>query len=264
MSGQELLRAEGLSKIFDNEHSGQGPITALDGVDVAVGAREFVSIVGPSGCGKSTLFNLLAGLDEPSDGRIVLDGATDGPLLGEVGYMPQADLLMPWRTVLDNAALPLRLSGVAKGEARERAVAEFPRFGLSGFERAWPAEISDGMRQRVALLRTFLAGREVLLLDEPFGALDALTRQAMQQWLLEIWEADRKTILFVTHDVEEALLLSDRVYVLSRRPGRVELELDVDVPRPRSIETTTTPEFVAMKQRLLEPLRRGAGEGERA
>ena len=133
--------------------------------------------------------------------------------------MPQADLLMPWRTVLDNAALGLQLNGVGRREAREQALEEFPRFGLSGFERVWPSQISGGMRQRAALLRTFLAGREVMLLDEPFGALDALTRQEMQQWLLQIWQQDRKTILFVTHDVEEALFLSDRVYVMSGRPG---------------------------------------------
>jgi ABC-type nitrate/sulfonate/bicarbonate transport system ATPase subunit len=225
-----------------------------------VGAGEFVSIVGPSGCGKSTLFNLLAGLDRPSGGRILLDGRPADQLLGEIGYMPQSDLLMPWRTVLDNTALGLELNGVKRSQARERARAEFTRFGLTGFEDVWPTQISGGMRQRAALLRTFLAGREVMLLDEPFGALDALTRQAMQQWLLEIWQADRKTILFVTHDVEEALFLSDRVYVMSGRPGRIELCLDVDLGRPRELERTLlAPEFIEMKRRLLEPLRGTAG-----
>ncbi len=174
--------------------------------------------------------------------------------------MPQRDLLMPWRTVLDNTTVGLELTGVARKQARQRALAQFERFGLAGFERAWPARLSGGMRQRAALLRTFLAGREVMLLDEPFGALDALTRQAMQAWLLEIWQDDRKTIVFVTHDIEEAVFLSDRVYVLTGRPGRVALSLEVELPRPRQLELTVSPAFVAYKQRLLEPLRQ-AGIG---
>ena len=261
MTATARLRAEGLTKAFPAATGNGDRVRALEGVDMDIGAGEFVSIVGPSGCGKSTLFNLLAGLDRPSGGRILLDGRPADQLLGEIGYMPQADLLMPWRTVLDNAALGLILNGVGRREARERALADFPRFGLSGFEDAWPTQISGGMRQRAALLRTFLAGREVMLLDEPFGALDALTRQEMQRWLLEIWQADRKTILFVTHDVEEALFLSDRVYVMSGRPGRIELCVEVGLDRPRELETTlVAPEFTAMKARLLEPLREAAAQ----
>jgi ABC-type nitrate/sulfonate/bicarbonate transport system ATPase subunit len=259
MQASTRLRTESLCKAFPAGPGGGERVRALEGVDMDVGAGEFVSIVGPSGCGKSTLFNLLAGLDRPSEGKILLDGRPTDQLLGEIGYMPQADLLMPWRTVLDNTALGLQLSGVKRSEARKQALAEFPRFGLEGFERAWPSQISGGMRQRAALLRTFLAGREVMLLDEPFGALDALTRQAMQQWLMKIWQDDRKTILFVTHDVEEAVFLSDRVYVMSGRPGRIELTLEVDLPRPRVIETTLLdPKFIEMKAKLLEPLRDAA------
>ncbi len=259
MAASARLQTEGLTKAFPAAAGNGDRVRALEGVDMDVGAGEFVSIVGPSGCGKSTLFNLLAGLDRPSGGRILLDGRPADQLLGEIGYMPQADLLMPWRTVLDNTALGLILNGVGRREARERALAEFPRFGLSGFESVWPTQISGGMRQRAALLRTFLAGREVMLLDEPFGALDALTRQEMQQWLLEIWQADRKTILFVTHDVEEALFLSDRVYVMSGRPGRIELCLEVDLERPRELERTLlAPEFTEMKAKLLQPLRDAA------
>jgi len=253
------LRTEGLTKTFPARSGADGRVSALEGVEMTIDPGEFVSIVGPSGCGKSTLFNLLAGLDRPSRGKILLDGRPAVDLLGEIGYMPQADLLMPWRTVLDNTVLGLQLSGVSRREARKRARDEFPRFGLEGFEDVWPTQISGGMRQRAALLRTFLAGREVMLLDEPFGALDALTRQEMQQWLLRIWQQDRKTILFVTHDVEEALFLSDRVYVMSGRPGRVELCVDVDLPRPRELERTTlAPEFAELKLKLIEPLRRAS------
>jgi NitT/TauT family transport system ATP-binding protein len=246
------LSCEDLAKTFRGR---EGEVAALDGVDLEIGDGEFVSIVGPSGCGKSTLFNILAGLLLPSGGRIELDGRAPDGLLGRIGYMPQKDLLMPWRTVLDNVTLGLEMQSVGRREARGRAVEQLGRFGLAGFERRWPASLSGGMRQRAALLRTFLAGREVMLLDEPFGALDALTRQEMQEWLLELWQIDRKTILFVTHDVEEAVYLSDRVYVMSGRPGRMRMCVEVDLPRPRTLETITTPEFVALKQRLLVPLR---------
>jgi len=217
---------------------------------------EFVTVIGPSGCGKSTLFSLLAGLEEPSAGTLWLDGqqCDASRLLGRVGYMPQRDLLMPWRTILDNTTLGLEAAGVGRAEARRRALELFPAFGLAGFERRRPGELSGGMRQRAALLRTFLAGREVVLLDEPFRALDSLTRAGMQQWLVQVWEEHRKTILLITHDVDEALFLSDRVYVLSPRPGRVELVVEVDLPRPRSYALITTRPFVERKQLLLEHL----------
>jgi len=260
-----LLTTRGVGKLF-RTRDGE-VLRALEDVDMEVGAGEFVSIIGPSGCGKSTLFNILAGLDLPSTGEILL-GGRQGRLLGEIGFMPQSDLMMPWRTVLDNAALGLEMNGVSKRKARARVREELPRFGLEGFEEAWPTACSGGMRQRAALLRTFLAGREVMLLDEPFGALDALTRHVMQEWLLGIWQQDRKTIVFITHDVEEALFLSDRVYLMSCRPGRIVLEVNVDLPRPRGLETTIAdPRFVDMKVQLLEPLRDeaasqlGLGEG---
>ncbi len=235
-------------------HSREGEVVALDGVDLEVAEGEFVSIIGPSGCGKSTLFNIISGLTPASGGNIVLGAQGDAELLGRVGYMPQNDLLMPWRKVLDNVTLGLEIDGVARREARVRAEAELERFGLAGFERRWPASLSGGMRQRAALLRTFLVGRELMLLDEPFGALDALTRQAMQEWLLRIWQTDRKTILFVTHDVDEAIYLSDRVYLMSPRPGRMQLCLEIDLPRPRGLELLTRHEFVALKRQLLGPL----------
>jgi ABC-type nitrate/sulfonate/bicarbonate transport system ATPase subunit len=253
------LCAEGVCKTF-----GAGPrhgaLAALQGVQLSVREGEFVSIIGPSGCGKSTLFNVLAGLSPPSSGTILLDGCPVDSLLGRVGYMPQKDLLMPWRTVLDNATLGLEFCGVSRSRARSRAIAELPRFGLAGFERRWPASLSGGMRQRAAVLRTFLAGRDVMLFDEPFGALDALTRQTMQEWLLEIWHTDRKTILFVTHDVEEAIYLSDRVYVMSGRPGHMQMCVDVCLSRPREADITATQAFVELKQRLLAPLREASLE----
>jgi len=247
------LAAERLAKRF------AGGVEALADVSIELAEGEFVSIVGPSGCGKSTLLAMLAGLLEPSAGRIALDGvASPGGLLGRIGYMPQRDLLMEWRTTLANATLGLELAGVARALARERALAEVGRFGLAGFEHRRPSALSGGMRQRAALLRTFLAGRDVLLLDEPFGALDALTREAMREWLLGVWESDRKTILLVTHDVEEAVFLSDRVYVMSGRPGRIRTEVEVSLARPRTLEVTAAPEFAQLKARLLAPLREEA------
>jgi ABC-type nitrate/sulfonate/bicarbonate transport system ATPase subunit len=250
------LAASGLAKRF------AGGVEALADVSIELAEGEFVSIVGPSGCGKSTLLAILAGLVEPTEGRISLDGHEPaGGLLGRIGHMPQRDLLMEWRTTLENATLGLELAGVGRAAARERALAEVGRFGLAGFEDRRPSALSGGMRQRAALLRTFLAGRDVLLLDEPFGALDALTREAMREWLLGVWEADRKTILLVTHDVEEAVFLSDRVYVMSGRPGRVRTLVDVALPRPRTLEITGTPAFAALKDRLLAPLREEARAG---
>ena len=253
MSVTAKLSIEGLSKTF-GDGTGDTGVVALENVDLTIGDGEFVSIVGPSGCGKSTLFNILAGLIRPSSGHVLLDGRAPDDLLGEIGYMQQRDLLMPWRTVLDNTTVGLELTGVKKREARILAREELDRFGLAGFEDHWPAKLSGGMRQRAALLRTFLAGREVMLLDEPFGALDALTRAQMQEWLLKIWQDDSKTVLFVTHDVDEAVFLSDRVYVMSGRPGRIVRSLQVDLQRPREHSVADTPEFISFKKQLLEPL----------
>lgn len=250
----KALEAQGLAKTYAAA-GGNDPLQALSDVSLELGAGEFVSLVGPSGCGKSTLLRILAGLVAPSGGVVFLDGGQPEVLLGRVGYMPQDDLLMAWRTTLDNVTVGLELAGVSRADARVQARAELARFGLEGFERHWPRALSGGMRQRAALLRTFLAGRDVLLLDEPLGALDALTREEMREWLLEVWESDRKTILLVTHDVEEAVFLSDRVYVMSGRPGRMRATVDVPLGRPRAQELTTTPEFIALEQAVRAPLR---------
>ena len=227
-------------------------VTALDGIDVEVRRDEVLAVVGPSGCGKSTLLELLAGLQEPDEGIVSALGATDAAgRRATCAYMPQRDLLLPWRDALANAALALECQGVPRAEARRRAEPLFERFGLAEFERARPSELSGGMRQRVAFLRTLLPGRPVLLLDEPFGALDSITRASMQRWLAEALAQEPRTVLFVTHDVEEALFLADRVAVLSPRPGRVVAELDVELARPREV---TSPEFGALKRRALEAL----------
>ena len=229
-------------------------VTALAGVTLHVEAGEFVALVGPSGCGKSTLLALIAGLEAPADGAIALHGDPDARRLGRVGYMPQRDLLLPWRTALGNAIAGLEAQGVPRAEAKRRARALFATFGLDGFERTYPFALSGGMRQRAAFARTVLAARDLLLLDEPFGALDALTRAGLQRWLLDIWGRLGATCLLVTHDVEEALLLADRVYVLTARPGRVRLERRVPLERPRRLEMLARPEIASLKAELLAAL----------
>ncbi len=239
------------------------PVAVLDDVSLRVEHGRFVSLVGPSGCGKSTLLRMLAGLVVPDAGDALVDGAAVAGRPGRVAFMPQRDLLLPWRRALANATLGAQVAGVPADEARARAAALFERFGLAGFERAWPGQLSGGMRQRLALLRTFLMPRDTLLLDEPFGALDAITRRDMHEWLQDVWRADRRSVLFVTHDIEEALVLSDAVVVLSARPGRVVECVDVPLERPRTAHTTTTPEFAALKARLLSALEAGRAGGER-
>ena len=234
-------------------------VVALGGVTISAGRAEFVSLIGPSGCGKSTIFNVVAGLLEPTSGDVLVDGHRPPSRLGLVGYMPQKDLLLPWRTILDNVVLGLEIRGVDRDTACREALRHFPAFGLQGFEHRYPAALSGGMRQRAAFLRTLLLGKDALLLDEPFGALDALTRAEMQEWLLRIWESYRPTVLFITHDVDEAILLSDRVYVLTERPAAVRREVRVPLPRPRRYDVVTTPEFTALKAELLTALRKLPG-----
>ena len=219
-----------------------GAVKALDGVSLRAAAREVVAVAGPSGCGKSTLLELVCGLAQPDGGSIEAAPAA---------LMPQRDGLLPWLSALDNAALSLRVAGVAKAEARRAAHEHFAAFGLEGFERARPNELSGGMRQRVAFLRTLLAGRPLLCLDEPFGALDALTRTQMQRWLADALEREPRTVLLVTHDVEEAVLLADRIVLLSPRPGRVVATLEVPLPRPRH---RSDPDVVALRERALAAL----------
>jgi NitT/TauT family transport system ATP-binding protein len=216
-----------------------GPVRALEGVDLDVGAGERVAVVGPSGCGKTTLLELVCGLQHADAGTVSASPAV---------LMPQRDGLLPWLRAIDNAALAARLAGASRDEARARAHPLFVAFGLEGFERARPHELSGGMRQRVAFLRTLLSGKPVLCLDEPFGALDALTRHEMQEWLAQALAREPRTVLFVTHDVEEAARVADRVLVMSPRPGRITAELAVPPSR-------TPDELLAVRERALEALR---------
>jgi ABC-type nitrate/sulfonate/bicarbonate transport system ATPase subunit len=235
-------------------------LRTIERLDLEVSEHEAIGLVGPSGCGKSTLLELVCGLLEPGTGTVAVDGAeAGGERLGRCAYMPQRDLLLPWYSALDNASLALRNQGLGRAEARRRAAELFERFGLAGFERAAPAELSGGMRQRVAFLRTLIAGKPLLALDEPFAALDAITRAEMQEWLATALDADPRTVVLVTHDVEEALYLSDRVVVLSARPARIVAELEAPQPRiPNRDAAVTDPAFVAVRERAMRALHEGS------
>jgi ABC-type nitrate/sulfonate/bicarbonate transport system ATPase subunit len=238
-----------------------GSFQALAPITLSIPQGRFVSLIGPSGCGKSTIFNIIAGLLEPTGGRVLIDGIDATGTIGRVGYMLQKDLLLPWRTVLDNVILGMEIQGVPLSEARARALPLLQRYGLAGFEYLYPNSLSGGMRQRAALLRTVVQECEVLLLDEPFGALDALTRAEMQRWLESIWAQFRSTVLLVTHDVREAVYLADRIYVLSPRPGTVVAELAVPLPRPRSL---TDRRLAELETELLAQLLTPASPGSPA
>ena len=245
-AGEFLLETRGLTHRY--ARPGQSPLPVLDGVDLQVREGEIAAVIGPSGSGKSTLLNILAGLDRPSGGEVRVGGS------GTVAYMPQKDLLFPWRTIEDNAILGLEVSGVKKKIARDLVAPLFEEFGLAGFEYSYPAQLSGGMRQRAALLRTVAMNRPVLLLDEPFGALDSLTRTQMQLWLAETWQRHGWTIVLVTHDIREAVFLADSVHVLGPRPTRVVYRLEIDLPRPRSAATFGAPEFAGYEKELLDTL----------
>lgn len=256
------VQVQHLSKSFPVE--GGTPIHALANLTLDIAAGSFVSILGPSGSGKSTLLGILAGLDKPDSGQVSLTerGAlspTSELRRLAIGYMPQHDLLLPWRTALDNATVGLEVVGVPRADARTHVLPLFKEFGLGGFTANYPFELSGGMRQRVSFLRSAVLERGLMLLDEPFGALDALTRASMHEWLLAAAERMGSTFILVTHDVEEAVLLSDRVYVLSPRPGTVVASVDIDLPAPRSLATLEDSRFAAYRRHLLDVLRATGG-----
>ncbi|WP_419880812.1 ABC transporter ATP-binding protein [Peribacillus sp. B-H-3] len=241
-----MLLIEKLSFAFPAE-KGKKPIF-ID-LSMKVKQGEFVSVIGASGSGKSTLFKLISGLLQPDRGGIALKGLLSKNILGKVGYMPQKDLLMPWRTLLGNMLLPAELSGADKKRSTKEIVEWIDRFGLSGYENAYPHELSGGMKQRAAFLRTIMTGKDLLLLDEPFGALDSMTKRSMQSWLLELWGELEKTVLFITHDLEEAILLSDRIYILGKKEGSLK-EIKVEFPRPRTPDFIYEPLFLKKRKEL--------------
>jgi ABC-type nitrate/sulfonate/bicarbonate transport system ATPase subunit len=247
MTSAPLLTLTGISKTF-------GDTVALSPTDLTIAEGSFVSVVGPSGCGKSTLFNLIAGLLAPDAGAIAIDGTNVVGSTGHVGYMLQKDLLVPWRTVLDNITMVARLTRSVTDDDRQQASEIAYRYGLGDFLNHYPKALSGGMRQRVAFMRTLVTPHPLLLLDEPFGALDAQTRLEMQQWLLDVWRESGRTVLFITHDVDEAIFLSDRILVMSPRPGRIVADLTNDIPRPRNFDSLTTQAFVEQKSTIMKLL----------
>ncbi|MEZ0396559.1 MAG: ABC transporter ATP-binding protein [Anaerolineales bacterium] len=243
---EPILTVRNLSVIFPDSNGG---LEALGSATFAICPQEFVCLLGPSGCGKSTLLRVLAGLLQPTGGEFVFAGGQP-----KIGMVFQQANLMPWRTVLENITLPLELENVPPAERRARALELVELVGLTGFEGAWPRDLSGGMAQRVAIARALIHDPDLLLLDEPFGSLDALTRERMWSELSRIWQARRKTVLMVTHSIGEALFLADRVLVLSQRPGRVKLDLQVDLPRPRADDIRYTAPFGRLARRLKEAI----------
>lgn len=246
-----------LSLQFENVSFAYEPRQAmlLEKLNFHVNEGEFVSIIGPSGSGKSTIFKLITGLENTNEGKIHINGQTYASRLGRVGYMPQQDLLMPWRTVLENAALPLEIQGMKKQVAYEKVLTLLDQFGLKGVENAYPSELSGGMKQRISFLRTVLSGSNVLLLDEPFSSLDAITRLSMQEWLLAQWQKWNLSILFITHDVDESLFLSDRIFIFTEQPVKQFVEVKVPLSRPRAIRDIHSPAVLEVKEQLIEQLR---------
>jgi len=248
------LAIDGVSRVFPGVRGGP-PTEALTPTSLAVADNDFITIVGPSGCGKSTLLRIVAGLDQPSSGRVLLDGSPVSTPGADRGMVFQSYTLFPWLTVRDNVCFGLRERGVAPARQNEIADRWLAKVGLEGFEHHYPKMLSGGMQQRTAIARALANDPKILLLDEPFGALDNHTRGLMQEMLLALWEAERKTVLFVTHDIEEAIFMASRVVVMSARPGRIKADVSVPLPHPRSYTIKTSPEFSALKARLTEEIR---------
>ena len=245
-----MIRFDGVAKHY-------GPVRALDGIELSIGEAEFVALLGPSGCGKSTLLNLLAGFEAPSEGGISFAGTPVSKPGPDRAVVFQDAALLPWLSVQDNVTFGLRMRGDAPPGYAARTAELLHLVGLQGFEDALPAQLSGGMRQRVGLARALVMQPRALLMDEPFGALDAQTRLAMQQLLLDVWQTLRTTVLFVTHDIDEAILLADRVCVMTARPGRILRSIPIELPRPRSLALLTQPGFMAYKADIMEALHPG-------
>ena len=254
MNPNPILSVRGVSRSFPATKGGS-PTLALQATTLDVAENDFVTILGPSGCGKSTLLRIVAGLDHPSSGEVLLDGRRiEGPG-ADRGMVFQSYTLFPWLTVRDNVCFGLRERGLPRAQQIEIAQGFIQKVGLTGFESHYPRQLSGGMQQRTAIARALANGPRMLLMDEPFGALDHQTRELMQELLLGIWEAERKTVLFVTHDIDEAVFMGSRVVVMSARPGRIKLDRTVLLPHPRHYSVKTTPEFMALKAELTEQVR---------
>ncbi len=249
-----LLELENVTVSFASRN-GQPPLLALDGMNLSVEQGELVALVGPSGCGKTTVLNVLAGQIPPTAGQVRLAGQTAKGLSPALGYISQADTLLPWRTVLDNVALAMELRGFPKDQRRETARALMEKMGLAGFENSYPRELSGGMKKRAAIARVLAVSPSILMMDEPFAPLDAFTRQRLQDDILSVWESTGSTILYVTHDLTEAITLADRVVLISARPGRVVREYAIDLPRPRRVmDVKFSPHFVELEQTIWQDL----------
>ena len=246
------LKISSLGKSFVTD---RGETVALKGIDLEIAENEFLTLVGTSGCGKSTLLSIVAGLEQPTEGRALLDGAVVVSPGLDRGVVFQNYTLLPWLNAQENVEFALKAAGKPNMEARDIAKSHLDLVGLSGFERAYPSELSGGMKQRVAIARALSYRPRMLLMDEPFGALDALTRHNLQELLTRIWEQHRITVLFITHDVEEAVYLSDRVAVMTNRPGRIKAMVPITLPRPRRYDMVTSPEFQAFQRRILDEIR---------
>jgi len=223
----------------------------IDDISLELKENEFVTLIGPSGCGKSTIFNMISGLIHIDSGKVLIDGKECTGKTGKVSYMYQKDLLLPWQKIIDNTALPLRIRGYNRKDSHQRVKKYFKLFGLEGFEYKYPHQLSGGMRQRAALMRTYMNSKDIILLDEPLGGLDAITRFKMQNWLLGVLEKLQVSILFITHDIEEAIFLSDRIYVLSNRPAKIKKEIVVDLLKPRNREIITSKKFNEIEKEIL-------------
>ena len=243
-----ILEVKNISKSFEGKK-------VLDDVSIQLNKGEIVSLVGSSGSGKTTLFNIIAGLVKPDEGTVLLNGEDITGISGNISYMLQKDMLLPYRTVLDNVALPLIIRGMKKNEAREKAAVYFEQFGISGYEKKYPSSMSGGMRQRAALLRTYLFSSEVAILDEPFSALDMITKHDMHKWYIDVMRDINLSTLFVTHDIDEAIILSDRIYVLSADSGNIIKEIIINVEKPRSVEFNLTDKFLEYKYEITQLLK---------
>ena len=242
-----VLQVKGVSKSFEQEQ-------IIKDISIELREGEIVSLLGVSGGGKTTLFNIIAGLSEPDGGKVYLENEDITGKPGNVSYMLQKDLLLPYRTIVDNVALPLIIRGMKKKEARQKAASYFEEFGLAGTEKKYPAQLSGGMKQRAALLRTYLFSEKVALLDEPFSALDMLTKSTVHEWYLDVMEKIKLSTLFITHDIDEAILLSDRIYLLTGRPGTITKEIVVREPKPRRKDFNLSEEFLAYKREIISHL----------